>query len=69
MPNAVEGVFIKKVLVIDPDSKGEVEVEIWKDPVTGGIFGIDASFLEHTDRKFIVSPFGKNVTLRLSEPK
>lgn len=69
MPKAVEGVFIRAVMVTDPDSKWDVKVEIWKDPVSGGMFGIDASFLDHTDRKCIVSPFDKNVTLRLSEPK
>jgi hypothetical protein len=69
MPKTVEAIFIQEITVVDPDSKGAVEVEIWKDPVTGGIFGIDASFLDHTDRKFVVSPFDKKVVLRLPEPK
>ena len=42
----LNGVFIKEVTVIDPDSNAPVELEIWKDQETGGIFGVDSSFLE-----------------------
>lgn len=38
--------FIKTVTVPDPDTDGDVEVEIWKDNTSGGIMGIDASFLD-----------------------
>lgn len=38
--------YIKEITVIDPDSGGEVEVEIWKCQTTGGIFGVDASFMD-----------------------
>lgn len=37
--------FICEVTVKDPDSNGDVEVEIWKDP-SGFIFGIDSSYLD-----------------------
>lgn len=68
MPETVEAIFIKEITVVDPDSKSDVEVEIWKDPVTGGIFGIDASFLESLEINVIVSPFDRKVRLRLSSP-
>jgi hypothetical protein len=54
--------FIKEITVIDPDSKGEVEVEIYKHE-NGGIFGIDSSFLDQCvntdefDRPIIPDPF------------
>lgn len=38
--------FIKTVTVTDPDSGGEVEVEIRKDMVTGAMVGLDGSYLE-----------------------
>ncbi len=56
--------FITEVSVVDPDSKGEVHLEIWKDPESGGIFAIDSSYLDQvTDR--VLSPFNKGVTLIL----
>ena len=49
-------VYIKEVTVIDPDSGGEVEIEIWKDMETGGMFGVDESFLE-AENGCIYNPF------------
>lgn len=37
--------FITEVTVIDPDSKGEVEVAMFKHE-NGGIFGIDSSYID-----------------------
>jgi hypothetical protein len=37
--------WVSKITVIDPDTKGEVELEVYKHP-NGGIFAIDSSFLE-----------------------
>ena len=37
--------FVTEVTVIDPDSKGEVQVSIFKDS-SNGMFGIDSSFIE-----------------------
>lgn len=39
--------FVKEITVIDPDSKGEVEMEVYKHE-NGGMFAIDSSFLEET---------------------
>lgn len=38
--------FITEVTVIDPDSMGEVEVSMFKHNESGGIFGVDSSYLE-----------------------
>lgn len=36
---------LQNVLIVDPLS-GVVQVEIWKDRETGGVFGINTPFLE-----------------------
>lgn len=54
---------ISRVKVIDPDTKNEVEVTILK-LETGGMIGIDSSFLENTDED-VYSPFDKNVKLNI----
>ena len=41
-----KAILITEVTVIDPQSGGCVEVTIFKDPESGGMFGIDSSFLE-----------------------
>ena len=41
--------FVTEIKVIDPDSKGEVEVAIYKHE-NGGMFGIDSSFLDQVAR-------------------
>jgi len=41
----VNGKFVAAITVLDPDTGGEVEIEIWK-LENGGMIGIDASFLE-----------------------
>ena len=40
-----EAKFVKEVTVIDPDSKGEVEISIFKHE-NGGMFGVDSSYLD-----------------------
>lgn len=55
--------YVRVVSVIDPDSKLEVEVSIYKHE-NGGMFGIDSSFVDQVadqimddDRAIIVDPF------------
>ena len=62
----MKATFVKEITVIDPDSGGEVELEVWKDPSTGGIFALDASFLDQV-KDIIRSPFDPSVALELSE--
>lgn len=54
--NNSNGVYIKDITVIDPDTLNEVDLEIWKDNETGGMFGVDISFLDHSDGEYY-SPF------------
>lgn len=37
--------YVKEVIVIDPDSKGEVAISIFKHE-SGGMFGVDSSYLD-----------------------
>jgi hypothetical protein len=44
--------FVMEIKVKDPDSKGKVEISIYKHE-NGGMFGIDSSFLEQFDEDSI----------------
>jgi len=54
--------FVKEITVIDPDSKGEVELSVYKHE-NGGMFAMDSSFLDQVartddfDRPIIPDPF------------
>jgi len=54
--------FVTEITVIDPDSKGEVEVAMYKHE-NGGMFGVDSSFLDQVvntddfDRPIVPDPF------------
>ena len=43
------GVELPSVTVVDPDTKLDVEVAIFKHKHSGAMFGIDASYLSNTD--------------------
>lgn len=47
--------FIGQIDIADPDTGETVPVEIWKDCKTGGIFGIDATFLDQVGAHY--NPF------------
>jgi len=57
---------IASVTVMDPVLKSPTEVEIYRDPVSGGMFGIEAQFVEQKSDK-IASPFNPEVQLKLCE--
>lgn len=57
-----KGTFIKTISVIDHESNGIVEIEIYK-LEGGGMVGIDASFLE--TELSVYSPFDKNIEIAL----
>jgi hypothetical protein len=40
--------FVKEITVVDPDTKGEVKMEVYKHE-GGGMFAIDSSFVEQND--------------------
>jgi len=65
----VPAVLISTVLVLDPVTGGEFEVELWKDPVANAIFGIDSTYLDQAapgeEEAEIQSPFNPEITLLL----
>jgi len=60
MATVNSAIFVKEVTVIDPDTKGEVNVSIFKHKQSGGMFGIDANFLE--------SCFEEEETIMITDP-
>ena len=58
MNKKVKTIYIGEISVIDPDSKLEVHLGVYKDTQSGGIVAIDSSFLEQTDQE-VISPFSK----------
>jgi len=61
--------FIKEVYVEDPDTNAPIHIEIWKDTDSGGIFGMDSSFLEQVDEFY--NPFNgkcEGVDIYLPDP-
>ncbi len=51
--------FITEIIITDPDSGGNVSLEVWKDSQSGGIFAIDSSYLEQVNNT-IPNVFGNN---------
>jgi hypothetical protein len=47
--------FVEEICVTDPETKLPVHVEIWRDNNSGGMFGIDSSFLEQVGKHY--NPF------------
>jgi hypothetical protein len=68
MSKEVKAIYAGEVTVKDPETGNEVEMEIWKDPETGGMFGVDSTFLDQV-RDYVPSPFDSSVMLKLEEPK
>jgi len=54
--------FVTEISVIDPDSKGQVELSVYKHE-NGGMFAVDSSFLDQVvntddfDRPIVPDPF------------
>jgi len=40
--------LVKEITITDPDTGGDVQVSIFKDVSTGGMFGVDSSFIEQS---------------------
>jgi hypothetical protein len=64
--NVVNACFITQIVVTDPDTRAPVEMEVWKDPTSDGLFAIDASFLDAIAEE-IPSPFNPHIRLHLRE--
>ena len=56
---------ITEVSILDPDSNEMVDITIYK-METGGMIGIDSSFLSNTDEP-IFSPFDNGIELDIKE--
>ena len=53
--------YVTEVSVIDPDTKAPVEVSLYKDQVSGGIFGVDSSYLVTLSNEDpVIEPFNGN---------
>ena len=63
MSKSIKGKLVHHHTVIDPDTGGKVTICVIK-LETGGMIGIDASFLEQVEEP-IYSPFDKNVEIDL----
>ncbi len=61
-PMRVNARFVTQVTIKDPDTGEPVEMEVWKDPTSDGLFAIDASFLGAVAEE-IPSPFNPDTTL------
>lgn len=60
---SIKGKFVKSITVFDEDSRAEVQVYIYK-LETGGMIGIDESFLANTDEP-VYSPYDVGTELDL----
>ncbi len=63
MSKSIKGKLVHHHTVIDPDTGGKVTICVVK-LETGGMIGIDASFLEQV-KEPVYSPFDKNVEIDL----
>lgn len=61
--------FIEEVTITDPDTNTPVKVAIYKHDQTGGMFGIDTSFIEQNfeddETPTVADPFVNNAILEL----
>ena len=68
----VEAKFIMVHTIVDPDTGGDVQVEIYKDTQSGGMFGIDASYVDQVladdeGNANMISPFNSEISLQLGD--
>ena len=61
-------IYVREIIVNDPDTGQVVSIEIHKDPESGGLFGIDSSFLDQVS-PVVRSPFNEFSWLSLSKPE
>lgn len=50
--SAIQTKFAGRVTVIDPDTNAPVELEVMKDPESGAMLAIDASYIEQVSEVF-----------------
>lgn len=60
--------FIKEISVTDPDTGNEINVAIYKELESGGMFGVDSSYVEDVldeDKPEVPSVFNNGICLLL----
>ena len=63
----VKATYVTTVTVTDPDSGSPVDIQVYKDPESEAMFGVDASFLDQVTFT-MPSPFNKGTVLVCMEP-
>jgi hypothetical protein len=67
--NEAKAKYVADITVIDPDTMGPVEVTIYKDNNSGGMFGIDSSYLlTLSDVDPVNNPFNGDEIYLIDEP-
>ena len=56
--------FVDIVQVVDPDSGDTTEIEIWKDPESNALLGVEAGFMDGVS-EYVYSPYNIDHTLNL----
>jgi len=61
--------FVKEIVVVDPDSGGDVALAVFKHNQAGGMFAVDSSFIDQcTDEDepaMIADPFNNDALVEL----
>lgn len=65
---ASQAIFIQEIEVTDPDSEAEIEIEIYKDPLSGCMFGLDSAMVDQIGIETIQNPFLQDETIQIPEP-
>jgi hypothetical protein len=62
-------IFVTEVTVNDPDTNAPVLLEIYKHEQSGGMFGMDASFIDQNfdedEKPTVADPFNNNSIVEL----
>ena len=61
---AFQCLLVDIVSVVDPNSGDTVEIEIWKDPESNALLGVEAGFMDGVS-ECIYSPYNADHTLNL----
>lgn len=57
--------YVGEITVQDPDSKLPVELTIYKDELSGGMFGVDSSWIDQCDESVLPSLFNEGYYVTL----
>lgn len=62
MSEPPKAAYVTEIKVIDPDTQIRVTIEIYKDPDSKGLFGVEELFLKQIGRQ-VPSPYNENTML------